>query len=118
MAAAKDQNLVKRIAGRRTTLEVCPVSNVALGVAAAPAAVPLVTLLEAGVPVALGADDPLLFGQRLVAQYELARCAHGLPDSALAELARMSVRGSAAPPGLRAALLAGIDAWLTAPDPG
>jgi adenosine deaminase len=118
VAAAEDQDLVKRIVGRRTTLEVCPVSNVALGVAAGPADVPLRTLFEAGVQVALGADDPLLFGRRLVAQYELARQAHGLPDAALAELARMSVRGSAAPPGIRAALLAGIDAWLAAPDPG
>ncbi len=68
--------------------------------------------------VALGADDPLLFGHRLVAQYEVARQAHGLPDGALAELARMSVRGSAAPPGVRARLLAGIDDWLATPDPG
>jgi adenosine deaminase len=118
VAAAEDQDLVKRIAGRRTTLEVCPVSNVALGVAAGPADVPLRTLFEAGVQVALGADDPLLFGRRLVAQYELARQAHGLPDAALAELARMSVRGSAAPPGVRARLLAGIDDWLATPDPG
>jgi adenosine deaminase len=82
-----------------------------------PADVPLRTLLEAGVPVALGADDPLLFGHRLTAQYELARQAHGLPDAALAELARMSVRGSVAPAATRARLLAGIDAWLAAPDP-
>ena len=63
-------------------------------------------------PVALGADDPLLFGQRLTAQYQLARQAHGLSDDELAELARMSVRGSVAPAGIRARLLAGIDDWL------
>jgi adenosine deaminase len=117
VAAAEDPELAKRIAGRRTTLEVCPTSNVALGIAASAADVPLLTLLEAGVPVALGADDPLLFGHRLTAQYELARHAHGLPDETLAELARMSVRGSAAPPPVRAALLAGIDGWLAGPDP-
>ena len=117
IAAAQDHNLAERIAGRRTTLEVCPASNVALGIAARPADVPLRTLLEAGVQIALGADDPLLFGSRLTAQYELARHAHGLPDETLAELARMSVRGSAAPPAVRAALLAGIDAWLATPDP-
>jgi len=94
---------------------VCPASNVALGVAATPADVPLLTLLEAGIPVALGADDPLLFGQRLTAQYRLARQAHALSDAELAELARMSVRGSAAPPEIRSRLLAGIDAWLASP---
>ncbi len=118
VAAAADPELAKRIARRRTTLEVCPASNVALGIAASAADVPLRALLEAGAQVALGADDPLLFGHRLTAQYELARHAHGLPDETLAELARMSVRGSAAPPPLRAALLAGIDEWLAGPDPG
>ncbi len=117
VAAAEDQDLAVRIAARQTTLEVCPASNVALGIAAEPADVPLRTLLEAGIQVALGADDPLLFGHRLTAQYELARQAHGLADEALAELARMSVRGSAAPPPVRARLLAGIDAWLAAPEP-
>jgi adenosine deaminase len=36
-------------------------------------------------------------------------------DAEIAALARMSVRGSAAPPATAARLLAGIDAWLSAP---
>ena len=86
----------------------------ALGVFGKPADVPLPRLLEAGVPVALGADDPLLFGSRLTAQYELARDAHGFGDAELAELARMSVRGRWRPSDVRRRLLAGIDAWLAA----
>src|SRR5712691_6931928 len=117
VAAAADPALVGRLAERQTTLEVCPASNVALGVAATPAGVPLRRLLDAGIPVALGADDPLLFGSRLTAQYELARDVHGFTDAQLAELARMSVRGSAAPSDVQARLLTGIDAWLEAPDP-
>jgi adenosine deaminase len=117
VSAVQDARLLQRLARRGTVLEVCPSSNVAMGVAAKPADVPLRTLLGAGIPVALGADDPLLFGHRLTDQYELARGATGLDDAALAELARMSVRGSVAPPAVRAALLAGIDAWLAAPDP-
>lgn len=117
VAAAAEVALVSRIAERQTTLEVCPASNVALGVAATPAEVPLTRLLDAGVKVALGADDPLLFGSRLTAQYELARGAHGLADDRLADLARMSVRGSAAPPAVRARLLSGIDSWLAEADP-
>jgi adenosine deaminase len=79
--------------------------------------VPLLQLLDAGIPVALGADDPLLFGSRLNAQYDLVRHVHGLSDEQLAELARMSVRASAAPAGVRSALLAGIDAWIASPVP-
>jgi adenosine deaminase len=115
ISAAVDPALLRRLAAGRTTLEVCPTSNVALGVAATASDVPLVPLLEAGVQVALGADDPLLFGPRLTTQYEQARRVHGLSDDELAVLARMSVLGSAAPAALRERLLAGIDDWLAAP---
>ncbi|MFS4092732.1 adenosine deaminase [Streptomyces sp. AF1A] len=113
--AAEDAWLLKRLADRQVTCEVCPASNVALGVYEKPEDVPLRTFFEAGVPMALGADDPLLFGSRLTAQYEIARQAHGFSDAELAELARQSVRGSAAPEDVKARLLAGVDTWLTRP---
>jgi len=113
--SVEDPALVKRLAAEGVTCEVCPSSNVALGVAAAPSQVPLRRLFEAGVPVALGADDPLLFGPRLTAQYEIARHVHGFTDDELADLARMSVLASAAPEPVRSGLLAGIDGWLAAP---
>ena len=65
-----------------------------LGVYSDLTSVPLPTLLEAGATVALGADDPLLFGSRLAGQYAAMRAAHDLSDEQLAELARMSVRAS------------------------
>jgi adenosine deaminase len=91
---------------------VCPASNVALGVYEKPEDVPLRTLYEAGVPMALGADDPLLFGSRLAAQYTLARDHHSFTDAELAELARQSIRASAAPEDVRTKLLSGVDDWL------
>jgi adenosine deaminase len=113
VAAARDPELLARIAASGITLEVCPTSNVALGVAATAADVPVRELLAAGAQIALGADDPLLFGPRLAAQYELARQAFGFDDAQLAELARMSVRASVAPPAVQKQLLAGIDDWLS-----
>jgi adenosine deaminase len=110
--AVEDPRVVERLAAEGVTLEVCPASNVALGVVPDPESVPVRVLFEAGVPVALGADDPLLFGPRLVAEYEIARDAHGFTPPELAELARMSVRGSAAPPETRTRLLTDIDTWL------
>jgi adenosine deaminase len=112
--SAEDPRLLERLAATGVTCEVCPSSNVSLGVAPDEASVPVRRLVAAGVPVALGADDPLLFGPRLVKQYEIARDVHGFTPGELAELARMSVRGSAAPPDTRVRLLAGIDDWLAA----
>ncbi|WP_030567220.1 adenosine deaminase [Streptomyces aureocirculatus] len=112
--AAEDPRLLKQLAERGVTCEVCPASNVALGVYEKPEDVPLRTLYDAGVPMALGADDPLLFGSRLAAQYEIARHDHGFDDFELAELARQSVRASAAPTDVREKLLAGVDQWLAA----
>ena len=112
--AAIDDGLVKRLASQAVTLEVCPSSNVALGIATRTRDVPVRRLFEAGVRIALGADDPLLFGSRLVAQYGIARRQHGFTDAELADVARMSVLGSAAPDAVRADVLAGIDTWLAA----
>jgi adenosine deaminase len=85
---------------------------VALGVYTDLTSVPVPTLLEAGATVALGADDPLLFGSRLAGQYATMRAAHDLSDVQLAELARMSLRASQAPEDLKATVLKEIDAWL------
>jgi adenosine deaminase len=113
--SAEDPELVRRLAATGVACEVCPASNVSLGVYGTVKDVPLRTLFDAGVPIALGADDPLLFGSRLAAQYELARAEQGFTDAELADLARMSIQSSAAPSLVRATLLAGVDQWLNTP---
>lgn len=110
--SAEDPALLERIVASGVALEVCPVSNVALGVYSDLTSVPLPDLLRAGATVALGADDPLLFGSRLNAQYATMRAAHDLPDEQLAELARMSFRASRAPSDVVARAEAEINAWL------
>src|SRR5699024_10352532 len=67
--SAEDPALLERIVAAGVSLEVCPASNVSLGVYDEPGGVPLPQLLAAGTRIALGADDPLLFGSRLVDQY-------------------------------------------------
>lgn len=112
--SVEDPDLLARLVDAGIALEICPVSNVALGVYSDLTSVPLPTLLEAGATVALGADDPLLFGSRLAAQYATMRAAHELTDADLAGLAAMSVRASCAPDDVKTALLADVDAWLSA----
>ncbi|BDZ41224.1 adenosine deaminase [Paraoerskovia sediminicola] len=112
--AVEEPRLLDEIVRRGVVLEVCPASNVSLGVYARDEDVPLGALVGAGAPVALGADDPLLFGSRLVAQYESARHVHGFDDDTLAGLARASVRASRARPSTKEQLERQIDGWLEA----
>ena len=114
--SVEDPALLDRIVQAGIALEVCPVSNVALGVYSDLTSVPLPQLLSAGATVALGADDPLLFGSQLASQYATMRAAHELTDDDLAGLARMSFAASRAPAERVASWVSEIDRWLAGPD--
>jgi adenosine deaminase len=112
--SAEDPDVLARVVDAGVALEVCPASNVALGVYSTIEEVPVRELLAAGADVALGADDPLLFGSRLGGQYALLRAAQEFTDAELARLAGMSIRRSCAPDDLKQRALADIDGWLAA----
>lgn len=114
--SAEDPDLLARVVDAGVALEVCPVSNVALGVYSDLSSVPLPQLMEAGATIALGADDPLLFGSRLTGQYATMRAAHDLTDTQLAGLARSSFEASRAPAELITGWMAEVDEWLAAAD--
>ena len=114
--AVEDPQLLDRVVEAGIGLEVCPASNASLGVLQVAEDVPLRTLMAAGAQIALGADDPLLFGSRLLEQYETARRI-GLDDAELAGLAASSIRLSAAPEPVRSRLLDGVRDWLGSPAP-
>ena len=113
--AVEDPGLVARLAAEGVVLDVCPTSNVELSVVPEIGRHPLPALLEAGVRCSINGDDPLLFGPGLLEEYETARTALGLADEQLADVARASLEGSAAPAAFVAEQVARVDAWLAAP---
>jgi adenosine deaminase len=110
--AIEDPRLLDELIDAGIAFEICPSSNVQLGVFARLSDVPLAQLVAAGAIVVLGADDPLLFHSRLLAQYEVARDVFGFTDVQLADLARSSIRASFASGDDKTRWLAGDDAWL------
>jgi adenosine deaminase len=112
--AVEDPSLVARLAAEGVVLDVCPTSNVALGVVGSLPAHPLPLLLRAGVRCTLNADDPLLFGPGLLEEYETARTDLALTDPQLAAIARASVESSGAPRDLVDDAVKRIEAWLDA----
>jgi adenosine deaminase len=89
--AVEDPGVVAEIAARGIVLEVCPTSNVALGVYPSYEEHPLPALLEAGVAVTLGSDDPPWFGATLGGEYAIARGRMGLGDDALLAITRTAL---------------------------
>ncbi|MGN6551389.1 MAG: adenosine deaminase [Pararhizobium sp.] len=92
--AVEDPELVRRLAEERVVLEVCPGSNVALGLFPSFAAHPLAALREAGVRVTLNSDDPPYFATALGAEYRLAKAEMGLDDAALAAMTRTAIEAA------------------------
>ncbi|VEI12882.1 Adenine deaminase [Trueperella bialowiezensis] len=109
--AAEDPELLARIVDAGIALEVCPTSNVQLGVYDSPGDVPLRRLADAGAQVALGADDPLLFLSRLTDQYQIARD-QGFSDAELAGFAKASITASLASAESKQCWLSEVDDWL------
>jgi adenosine deaminase len=110
ITAAADAATLDLLATRGVAVEFCPTSYPPLGVAEL-AELPIRAFLDAGVGVALGNDDPLLFGADVTEQYRIVRDL-GSSDGELAGLARQSIAASAAPLSVRRDLFAGVDRWL------
>ena len=68
--AIEDAELVARLAAEGVVLEVCPGSNVTLGVYASLADHPVEALRAAGVPVTISTDDPPFFHTTMTREYD------------------------------------------------
>lgn len=89
--AIEDPALVERLAAERITLEVCPGSNVALGVYPDTASHPIDRLRRAGVPVTVSTDDPPFFRTDMTREYENLAAAFGYGETEFTELARTAM---------------------------
>ena len=104
----RDPDLVAELRERRIPLEVCPTSNVLLGLVPSLAEHPLPRLLHAGLTVTLNTDGET----SLAAEYKRVQETFGYDDTDLASLARTSVDASFAPTELKAHVAEEVDRWL------
>lgn len=66
----EDAGLVERLRDENIPLEVCPGSNVSLGVVPDLESHPLPTMIDAGLNVSINTDDPPFFNTNLVMEYQ------------------------------------------------
>jgi adenosine deaminase len=104
--AIEDEGLVEELRTRRIPLEVCPSSNVCLGVFPSMAEHTFDRLHRAGVPLSINSDDPPMFETTLTTDYERLRDTFGYTPADLAGFALASVEQSFLPAEKKSALLA------------
>ncbi|MDD9707439.1 adenosine deaminase [Seohaeicola sp. SP36] len=84
--AAEDPALMERLAESGTVLEVCPGSNIALGLYPGLRAHPIAKLREAGVKVTVSTDDPPFFRTTMTREFQGLEKAFGWDESDFAAL--------------------------------
>jgi adenosine deaminase len=94
-----------------TVLEVCPSSNVCLGVAPSIETHQLRGLHDAGVAVTLNSDDPPFFFTDIGQEYALAARHHGFDPKGLLDMTRRAITAGFCDDETKAAALAKVDAW-------
>jgi hypothetical protein len=103
-ATHADRRGIERLAAAGVVVESCPTSNVVLGAVGGIEAHPLPRLIEQGVPVVLGTDDPLALGTTIAREYALA-ARLGLDTAALLRITRTAIDAAFTSDDRRAALL-------------
>ncbi|WP_051790872.1 adenosine deaminase [Amycolatopsis jejuensis] len=112
--AVSSDDLLKRLADQQIACDVCPVSNVGLGVSRSLPEHEAPALIRAGVPVTLNADDELWFGASVVDQYRVAREQWGMSDADLAGIARNGLLVAGMSDATRSRYQDALAAWLAA----
>ena len=112
VAIVDDPAVLARVVADRVPLDVCPTSNVVLGVVDDHAAHPLPALWAAGVDVTVGSDDPPFFATSLTQELRHAEHLLGLDRRGMAGLQARAVDASFLPPSMATALRAELDDWV------
>lgn len=116
--AIEDPDLVTRLADLGTVLEVCPGSNVALGIYPDFQSHPLRQLKEGGVRVCLNSDDPPFFHTSLAREYEIAAGIMGFSEDELNGMTRTALEAAFVDEDTRSRLLARLGDGLAVASPG
>jgi aminodeoxyfutalosine deaminase len=111
IAAVHDRELVARLVLDQVVLEVCPSSNLVLGLVDDLDDHPIRRLVDAGVLVTVNSDDPPFFATTLTDELAHARRLLGLDRAGLADLQRRAARASFAADHTRSELVRAVDAW-------
>ena len=107
--AIEDPDVVKLAVDRNVTFDVCPISNVKLGVVSAMETHPLKALRAAGVRCTVSTDDPLVFANRVSDDYAAIVESGCVAREDLVDIARAGWEVAAVDDSIRIRMLHEID---------
>jgi len=108
----EDPKLLELLYAMQVPLEVCPTSNVRLGLFPDLAAHPILTLWKAGLFLTVNTDDPPMFDTTLVDEYRALAAVHGFTADEIKELSLNAVRAAFLPAAEKQAVLAEFEAAM------
>ena len=114
VAAIQDPPLLERLIRDQVPLDVCPSSNISIGLFSSWETHPVGVYWERGANMTISSDDPPFFRTSLTDELRNIVRVSGLTRNDLGELQRRAARNSFASPELKAQLIAEIDAWAAA----
>jgi aminodeoxyfutalosine deaminase len=114
IATVHDPELGRQLATAGIPLEVCPSSNVALGLVPTLDEHPLADLHEAGLRIVIGSDDPPFFATTLSQELAHAQRLMHLDAEGMADLQLAAARAAFAPAATRTRLAGAIERWRDA----
>lgn len=92
--ACEDDSLVYYLAEHRVPLEICPVSNVKIGVVGSIKEHPIRRYFESGLFITVNTDDPMMFGNSLASEYETLELELGFSRQETRKLILNGIRAS------------------------
>jgi adenosine deaminase len=101
----EDPVLVRELRERQLPLDVCPTSNVCLGVVPSMAAHPLPLLLAEGLYVTIGSDDPPMFNTTITGEYLALASELDFGEESIQQLVLNAARAALLPAAERASLV-------------
>jgi adenosine deaminase len=110
--AVADETLLHHLAAHGIACDVCPTSNVRLGLCPSIEQHPIRRLIDAGVPVTIGSDDPALFQTTITDEYLSLARAQSFTATELARLVRTAVAASFLPKAEKHTLAHRVEAEL------
>lgn len=109
----EDPALVRELADRQIPLELCPSSNVFLGVVDSMEEHPFRDYFDAGLKVTLNTDDPAFFDTDIKREYDRAAAAHDLSLADLLTISRNGVDAAFCDENTKQCLHRRLDTWAT-----